>query len=160
MRLSCAIVREAITAGLPLGYPCDPSARLDHPVSCTDFLVIVWRRMIKRPALGFLLVIFLAGFRPAGISAGQTQQPQPGKLPVAKAVRVDHGPRMDGSLDDPLWELAIPVSDFRQKEPYEGQPATGKPKFAFYIHDTPCTSGFDAMTLNRQKLLQPNFGVT
>jgi hypothetical protein len=33
---------------------------------------------------------------------------------------------MDGTLDDPLWQLAKPIADFRQKEPYEGEPATEK----------------------------------
>ena len=31
---------------------------------------------------------------------------------------------MDGTLNDPLWQLARTISDFRQQEPYEGQPAT------------------------------------
>jgi len=31
---------------------------------------------------------------------------------------------MDGTLDDPLWQLAKTISGFRQQEPYEGQPAT------------------------------------
>jgi hypothetical protein len=31
---------------------------------------------------------------------------------------------MDGTLDDPLWQLSKTISDFRQQEPYEGQPAT------------------------------------
>jgi len=31
---------------------------------------------------------------------------------------------MDGTLNDPLWQLAKTISDFRQQEPYEGQPAT------------------------------------
>ena len=43
---------------------------------------------------------------------------------AAVAVRVDQGPKMDGTLDDPLWQLAKTISDFRQQEPYEGQPAT------------------------------------
>ncbi|HEV2341589.1 MAG TPA: DUF5916 domain-containing protein [Candidatus Acidoferrales bacterium] len=42
----------------------------------------------------------------------------------AIAVRVDHTPVLDGTLNDPLWQLAKPIDDFRQKEPYEGQPAT------------------------------------
>ncbi|PYV23068.1 MAG: hypothetical protein DMG24_14945, partial [Acidobacteria bacterium] len=45
---------------------------------------------------------------------------------VAKASRVDHAPRLDGSLDDPLWQLANPISDFRQREPYEGRSPTEK----------------------------------
>ena len=42
----------------------------------------------------------------------------------AQALRVDHPPKLDGTLDDPLWQLAKPVTDFRQQEPYEGQPGT------------------------------------
>ncbi len=43
---------------------------------------------------------------------------------IAQAIRVDHSPRLDGTLDDPIWQQASPISDFRQREPYEGQPAT------------------------------------
>ena len=45
-------------------------------------------------------------------------------LRVAEAFRVDHPPRLDGTLDDPLWQQAPPIADFKQREPYEGQPAT------------------------------------
>ena len=45
---------------------------------------------------------------------------------VAEAVRVDRVPRLDGTLSDPLWELAKPITDFRQREPHEGEPATEK----------------------------------
>ena len=40
---------------------------------------------------------------------------------MAEAVPVDHPPRLDGSLDDPLWQKAKPITDFRQREPFEGQ---------------------------------------
>ena len=43
---------------------------------------------------------------------------------VAEAVRIDRAPKLDGNLDDPLWQLAKPVTDFRQREPHEGEPAT------------------------------------
>ena len=43
---------------------------------------------------------------------------------IAQAVRVEGSPKMDGTLDDPLWQQAVPIKAFRQKEPYEGQPAT------------------------------------
>ena len=39
----------------------------------------------------------------------------------AEAVRVDHAPRMDGTLGDAEWELATPIIDFRQSEPREGE---------------------------------------
>jgi hypothetical protein len=43
---------------------------------------------------------------------------------IAQAIRVDHAPHLDGTLDDPLWRQASPITDFKQREPYEGQPAT------------------------------------
>ena len=42
----------------------------------------------------------------------------------AKAVQVQRAPRMDGTLNDPIWQRADPISDFRQREPFEGQRAT------------------------------------
>ena len=45
---------------------------------------------------------------------------------VAEATRVAHPPKLDGRLDDPLWKSAKVVTDFRQREPKEGQPATEK----------------------------------
>jgi len=44
----------------------------------------------------------------------------------AEAVRVDRAPKLDGALDDPIWSSAMPVTDFRQREPKEGEPATEK----------------------------------
>jgi hypothetical protein len=44
----------------------------------------------------------------------------------AEATRVDHAPKLDGTLDDQLWQSAKPISDFRQREPYEGGPPTEK----------------------------------
>ena len=43
---------------------------------------------------------------------------------IAQAVRVDHAPHMDGTLDDLVWQQALAITDFKQREPYEGQPAT------------------------------------
>ena len=43
---------------------------------------------------------------------------------AADAVRVDHAPKLDGTLNDPLWQSAKPITEFRQQEPHEGQPAT------------------------------------
>ena len=43
---------------------------------------------------------------------------------MAQAIRVDHAPKLDGTLDDPLWQSAQPIVDFRQREPHEGEPAS------------------------------------
>ena len=52
-----------------------------------------------------------------------TVNPEPSGR-IAQAVRVDHAPRLDGTLDDPIWQQASSITDFKQREPYEGQPAT------------------------------------
>lgn len=44
----------------------------------------------------------------------------------AQAVPVQRPPKLDGTLDDPLWQSAIPITDFRQREPHEGQAASEK----------------------------------
>src|SRR6266436_1978336 len=43
---------------------------------------------------------------------------------VAEAVPVDHAPKLDGTLDDPLWLNAKPITGFRQREPFENKPPT------------------------------------
>src|SRR5437868_10121839 len=45
---------------------------------------------------------------------------------IAKGSRIDHGPHLDGTLDDPVWKTAEPLTDFRQREPLETSPATEK----------------------------------
>jgi hypothetical protein len=40
------------------------------------------------------------------------------------AVRVTTGPALDGRLDDAAWEGATPVTDFRQRDPEQGEPGT------------------------------------
>jgi Domain of unknown function (DUF5916)/Carbohydrate family 9 binding domain-like len=47
-------------------------------------------------------------------------------LRITKASRVDRAPKLDGTLDDPIWQQAIPISNFRQREPFEGQAPTEK----------------------------------
>jgi hypothetical protein len=53
-----------------------------------------------------------------------TVRGQHSEVRVARAARVEHSPKLDGTLDDPLWSKAEPIFDFRQREPYETQPAT------------------------------------
>jgi hypothetical protein len=47
-------------------------------------------------------------------------------LRIAQAIHVDTAPKMDGTLGDPLWSRAIPIRNFLQREPYEGQTPTEK----------------------------------
>jgi len=54
----------------------------------------------------------------------QTAQSSAEGQPIAEAVRIDQRPRLDGTLDDPFWQQAAPITGFKQREPYEGQLAT------------------------------------
>src|SRR6266436_3401688 len=47
-------------------------------------------------------------------------------LRTASASRIDLAPKLDGTLDDPLWRHATPISNFLQREPFEGQAPTEK----------------------------------
>src|ERR1041385_4049905 len=44
--------------------------------------------------------------------------------PVAQAVQVEAGPKLDGKLDDPIWARAAVIRDFVQHEPFDGRAAT------------------------------------
>jgi hypothetical protein len=78
--------------------------------------------------------VFLVGltYLPSSIVNAQNRQgnekqagvPEP--LRTANATRVDHPPKLDGTLDDPLWQQAAPTDNFLQREPFEGQAPTEK----------------------------------
>jgi hypothetical protein len=53
-------------------------------------------------------------------------EPLPGANRTAIAVRAEHPPKIDGTLDDPIWKTAPAINGFRQREPLETQPATEK----------------------------------
>ena len=40
------------------------------------------------------------------------------------ASRASTPPQIDGDLDDPIWQSAVPIEGFRQREPVEGAPAS------------------------------------
>ena len=42
----------------------------------------------------------------------------------ARAVRIETPPRIDGVLDEPLWDTIAPVTGFRQRDPVDGAPAS------------------------------------
>ena len=43
---------------------------------------------------------------------------------VVRPVRIEEPPQIDGLLDEPLWQEIEPITDFRQYEPDNGEPAT------------------------------------
>src|SRR3989454_654398 len=73
-----------------------------------------------------LAVLALPGGAGAQRQSGGARAVPQAEKSAAEAVRVDHSPKLDGRLDDPLWQSAKVVTDFRQREPNEGETATEK----------------------------------
>src|SRR5690349_11813433 len=85
--------------------------------------------MMRRPAVSLVCLV-------AAISAAEAQTP-PEQLarPMVTAVRLDDGESitLDGRLDEPVWQRAIPAADFKQQIPQTGAPPTEptEVRFAF-----------------------------
>jgi hypothetical protein len=68
--------------------------------------------------------------RPCAVSQGRLRNRPSGKSGhknhsgLHRQAVVDRPPKLDGTLDDPLWLLATPISNLLQREPYEGRPPT------------------------------------
>ncbi|HSM62072.1 MAG TPA: carbohydrate binding family 9 domain-containing protein, partial [Longimicrobiales bacterium] len=72
-------------------------------------------------ATGVLAVACLCA-HPAGGGAQDGAATRP--PPIARAVEATEQPRIDGVLDDAIWARAEPITDFRQRDPVDGAPAT------------------------------------
>jgi len=66
-------------------------------------------------AIGLVVLLSISGL---SLSSAPVQ--------VLRAVRVDKGPIFDGSLDDRVWALAVPFTDFKMAEPKPDNPPTEK----------------------------------
>jgi len=60
----------------------------------------------------------------AGAIPGQIQTQEGAR--IAEPARAERAPKLDGTLDDPLWQSAKAITDFRQREPHEGGLPTEK----------------------------------
>ncbi len=104
---------------------------------------------ISRKFLNSWLIPATVFFAASAIAVQASQRASPPTIGprVAQATRVERAPRMDGTLNDPLWQKAEPVGDFMQREPHETQPATEKTEvrilytrhevyFGIFCHDS------------------------
>ncbi|MEX2583160.1 MAG: DUF5916 domain-containing protein [Gemmatimonadota bacterium] len=78
----------------------------------------------------------ITGPSPAVVQAQEAgPSPQPGIVetstgvdpsgrPVVRPTRTDTPPRIDGRLDDPIWQTAAKITRFVQQSPLDGAPAT------------------------------------
>jgi len=78
-----------------------------------------------------LVVLSAATVFAAAPAAAQNIHPTP--PPEARAVPLEGQIRLDGRLDEPVWQTAPPATDFRQSQPRSGEPATQRTdvRFAF-----------------------------
>ncbi|HET9388221.1 MAG TPA: hypothetical protein VFO44_01105, partial [Steroidobacteraceae bacterium] len=76
-----------------------------------------WYRVLCTAA-----VIWVSAHTHAGTLSAEHASPR--TKVDAQATPVERPPRLDGTLDDPLWQSAPPISDFLQQEPHEGQAPT------------------------------------
>ena len=74
----------------------------------------------------------LAGFS-AGIPAVAHAQTPSGQ--TIRAVRADRPPIIDAVLDEPFWQRIEPVTDFRQRVPVDGAPASERTEFRVAFDD-------------------------
>src|ERR1700676_1083080 len=72
------------------------------------------------------LVLCLLLFRPPGLNGEASPAKDESVRISAEAIPIDRAPKLDGTLDDPLWQSAKPITEFRQREPREGEPPTEK----------------------------------
>lgn len=80
--------------------------------------------MSPHHAVNRALLLCLIGAFPDAPAVAQTGAERSENGPVARGVRTDTPPTIDGRLDDTPWPLAPAISDFVQHEPFEGRPAT------------------------------------
>jgi hypothetical protein len=55
--------------------------------------------------------------------------------PRVRAVKTDRAPRVDGRLDEAVWQRTSFLSNFTQREPREGEPATQRTEVGFVYTD-------------------------
>ncbi|MDE2980577.1 MAG: DUF5916 domain-containing protein [Gemmatimonadota bacterium] len=83
--------------------------------------------MILESALLFAAAVGVQSPQQVGMAADSTLTHTDGVVPpTVTAVRADPAPVLDGILDDPVWQNAIPVTGFRRDRPGDGLPAAEK----------------------------------
>jgi Domain of unknown function (DUF5916)/Carbohydrate family 9 binding domain-like len=110
-------------------YPdrCHDNCR--HPRALTVRTRALFRQLLN-VARGFLWVLICFGsvlLKAQQQSGPQQSERQVGAEEVARtanATRVEHLPKLHGTLDDPEWQMARPITNFLQREPFEGQTPT------------------------------------
>jgi hypothetical protein len=70
------------------------------------------------------LAVWLAGVTAAAAQAVEIDHDAIRATRIVTALRVAETITVDGRLDEPAWERAVPATDFIQKFPRNGAPST------------------------------------
>lgn len=86
--------------------------------------------------VSFAALLVLVGVWPARASEGDSPRTDPDPKPYrALATRANPGtPEIDGRLDEAVWALAEVITDFVQRDPNEGEPASERTE-AWVLYD-------------------------
>ncbi len=80
--------------------------------------------MILDSALLFAAAVGVQSPQQVGMAADSALTHRDGVVPpTVTAVRADPAPVLDGVLDEPVWQTAVPVTGFRRDRPGDGLPA-------------------------------------
>ena len=90
---------------------------------------------MRVPAASSLLSLLLAGTAWAQSADSALAGADPGAGPTVRAAPLSGAIRVDGHLDEPAWQTAEPVTQFTQRDPNEGQPASERTEVRFLIGD-------------------------
>ena len=114
---------------------------------------------VRTPVFLLTLLCFSSTFfavqSQMGSQTGKAQNGTHEPLRVAQASRVDRAPKMDGTLDDPLWKQATPIFNFLQREPYEAAPRN-EPKSASSTRNMKSISASPVLTPTPKELSPPS----
>jgi len=98
--------------------------------------------------LGFSLIAFLSS-----PSSAQTADEAPTEKQIT-ATRINpHSPKIDGKLDDEVWQKANFVTNFTQKEPTEGEAAKNETEIAFVYDDDAIYIGARLLSADPDKII-------
>ena len=91
---------------------------------------------LVRHSSAILLTALLAccALMPSALDAGQAPAARP--VPRVTAVRATGPVAVDGRLDEADWQKASPATDFLQRDPDEGKPATERTEVRILYDDT------------------------
>ncbi len=89
----------------------------------------------------------------APLASAQTSDEPPAKKQIT-ALRINpHAPKIDGKLNDEIWQKAVFVGDFTQKEPAEGEPAAERTEIAFLYDDHAVYVGARMRSTDPEKII-------